>query len=255
MKRTFLPLILAVALVATAALYFWPKTERAQTQDPLVPAPAAEPAIQYPIEAVEPPAQPLPELAESDGAVSDALAELFGGDLEKFFNLRDIVQRVVATIDNLPREHVSLRLMPVKPLPGLFVTTGKGESLALSPENAARYRPYVRMVEAVPTAVLVAVYRRFYPLLQKQYENLGYPERYFNDRVVVVIDHLLAVPDVERPVLLTQPRVLYEFVDPKLEGLSAGQKVLVRMGRENVIKVKAKLREIREALVSRVPKG
>jgi hypothetical protein len=254
-KRTFLRLIPVVVLVATAALYFWPKAERPEPQQPLASAPAAEPAIRYPIEAVGPPAQPLPELTESDGAMRDALAELFGGDLEKFFNLQDIIRRIVATIDNLPRDNVSLRLMPVKPLPGLFVTTGTGESLALSPENVARYRPYVRLVEAVPAEALVAVYRRFYPLLQQQYENLGYPERYFNDRVVVVIDHLLAVPDVEKPVLLTQPRVLYEFVDPKLEGLSAGQKILVRMGRENVIKVKAKLRGIREALVSRVPKG
>jgi hypothetical protein len=113
----------------------------------------------------------------------------------------------------------------------------------------------VRLAEAVPTEALVATYTRFYPLFQQQDENLGYPDRYFNDRVVEVIDHLLAVPEVHRLVLLTQPRVLYEFADPELEGLSAGQKILVRMGRENTVKVKAKLQEIREALVSRVPKG
>jgi Protein of unknown function (DUF3014) len=180
---------------------------------------------------------------------------LFGKDLGKFFNLQDIIRRIVATIDNLPRDNVSLRLMPVKPLPGLLVTTGTGESLALSSRNGARYRPYVRLAEAVPAQALVAVYRRFYPLFQKQYENLGYPEKYFNDRVVEVIDHLLEAPDLHRPVLLSQPRVLYQFADPRLEGLSAGQKILLRMGRENAVKMKAKLREIREALVSKVASG
>jgi len=88
-----------------------------------------------------------------------------------------------------------------------------------------------------------------YPLLQQDYEQLGYPGRYFNDRVVQVIDHLLNTPEVQAPVLLIQPKVLYEFADPKLEELSAGQKILVRIGHENAVKVKAKLREIRSALV------
>lgn len=145
--------------------------------------------------------------------------------------------------------------MPVKPVPGLFVTTGTGENLAVSPRNDARYRPYVRLAEAVPTQPLVAVYRRFYPLFQEQYEKLGYPGKYFNDRLVEVIDHLLGAPDLRPPVLLHRPRVLYEFADPKLQRLSAGQKILLRMGRENALRVKAKLQEIRQALASKPAGG
>ena len=254
MKRTFFWLIPVVAVVGASVLYLSLNSEKPEPQAPQVPAPAP-PAIRYPIEPDGPPAEPLPVLTESDGAIRDALAALFGKDLEKFFNLQDIIHRIVATIDNLTRDNVSLGLMPLKPLPGLLVTTGTGESLVLSPQNAARYRPYVRLAEAVPTQALVAAYRRFYPLFQKQYENLGYPEKYFNDRVVEVIDHLLEAPDLHRPTLLSQPRVLYEFADPKLERLSAGQKILLRMGRENAVAIKAKLREIREALVSKVTSG
>jgi hypothetical protein len=82
---------------------------------------------------------------------------------------------------------------------------------------------------------------------------LGYPGTYFNDRVVEVIDHLIATPEIEGPLGLVQPKVLYEFADPKLEQLSAGQKILLRIGRANADKVKAKLREIRQALVSLPP--
>jgi hypothetical protein len=185
----------------------------------------------------------------------DALRGLFGKDFQKFFYLQDIIHRVVATIDNLPRDDVPLGLMPVKPVPGLFVTTGTGENLALSPRNDARYRPYVRLAEAVPTQPLVAVYRRFYPLFQEQYERLGYPGKYFNDRLVEVIDHLFETPDLQQPALLRQPRVLYEFADPKLQRLSAGQKILLRMGRENALRVKAKLQEIRQAVVAKPPGG
>jgi len=45
--------------------------------------------------------------------------------------------------------------------------------------------------------------------------------------------------------------VLYAYADPDLEARSAGQKIMMRMGADNEAKVKAKLRELRRALVNR----
>jgi hypothetical protein len=103
-------------------------------------------------------------------------------------------------------------------------------------------------MEQANTQSLVQSYARFYPLFQKAYEDLGYPNGYFNDRLVEVIDHLLAAPDVPAPVALAQPKVLYEFADPALEARSAGQKILMRIGPVGEARVKAKLREIRRAV-------
>ena len=80
--------------------------------------------------------------------------------------------------------------------------------------------------------------------------ELGYPKKQFNDRLVEVIDNLLETPDVEQPVNLVRPKVMYQFDEPELEELSAGQKLLVRMGPENAAVLKAKLREIRRELVA-----
>jgi len=44
--------------------------------------------------------------------------------------------------------------------------------------------------------------------------------------------------------------VLYEFADPKLESLSAGQKLLLRVGKANRDKLKSKLQELRQAVTS-----
>ena len=43
------------------------------------------------------------------------------------------------------------------------------------------------------------MYKQYYPLFQQAYVDLGYPEGYFNDRLVEVIDHLLATPGRDRP--------------------------------------------------------
>jgi hypothetical protein len=96
----------------------------------------------------------------------------------------------------------------------------------------------------------VALYRTLRPLFQQAYEDLGYPSRSFNTRLVNVIDHLLETPTVLDPIRLVQPRVVYQYADPQLEALSPGQKWLIRMGPANGLVVKAKLREIRAELLS-----
>lgn len=252
--------LFAVVLSVVVGLYLWraSETPAPQITQPTTASPPKEPAIRYPIEAAGPAQEadePLPALADSDKAMRDALAKLLGRNLPEFFNLQDIIHRVVATVDNLPLGHLPAQLLPVKSVPGWLVTTGKDGELSLSPKNAVRYQPYVQVAKSVPIAPLVAVYIRFYPLFQEQYEKLGYPDKYFNDRLVQVIDHLLATPEVKGPALLMQTTVLYQFADPDLEKLSAGQKILVRMGGENAALVKAKLTEIRSALVASPPKG
>jgi len=134
---------------------------------------------------------------------------------------------------------------------GAFQATA-GERTTIDPKNYDRYRPYVRIAEAADAKTLVAVYVRLYPLFQKAYEELGFPGQYFNDRVVVAIDDLLAAPDVRSPELV-QPKALYQFADPDLESRSAGQKTLIRMGPENAGRVKAKLRELRAELTRHAP--
>jgi hypothetical protein len=42
--------------------------------------------------------------------------------------------------------------------------------------------------------------------------------------------------------------VMFKFADPQLEGLAAAQKQLLRTGPDNMRRIKAKLREIKEAL-------
>ena len=259
--------VAAAAVLAVAGYMVWreyrPKPsialpgETASASAPLpvtdVPADAAS-AVRYPLEGV-------PEEAASsasapaprpDALARQAVEELIGRTAAlSFVQFDGFARRIVATVDNLPRERVQASLWPVNPTPGRFSTTDA---------NALRYSAFVDLVSSVDAQRLVAIYKRLYPQLQRAYEDLGYPGRYFNDRLVDVIDHLLATPAIgqapalslpqvrgsERPV---QPWTMYEFDDPALASRSAGQKILLRMGPAHAQRVKAKLAEIRALLV------
>ena len=249
-------LALAAALGIAALVYYQardlPPEPQPEPSPPVAAAPPApqasvEPTIRYPIEAEE---KPLPPLNASDDAMKEALAGLLGEpSLLELLHLDAFVRRVVATIDNLPRKKLAPRLMPVKPAAGPFLTAGNDGTLVLNPQNYARYSAYVRLLDAIDSRKLVALYTRYYPLFQQAYWDLGYPGAYFNDRLVEVIDDVLIAPEVEGPIKLVRPKIYYRYADPELEALPAGQKILVRIGPENAAKVKAKLREIRSELV------
>ncbi len=252
--------LFGAGLVAAIIYYAIPKAHR-------------EPDLQFPPAAVAPsaPAEPepqthfpvpqdaagkaLPALDESDAGLKQALDSVWSeASTLRFFNVRDLIRRIVVTIDNLPRRKVALRLMPVKQAAGQFETTGSGDGLAIAVDNSRRYAAYARFADAIDAGKLVAVYVHFYPLFQQAYQDLGYPDGYFNDRLMGAIDDMLAAPEAKASVKLVRPKVFYEFADPDLEARSAGQKILIRIGNDNAARIKRKLREIRADLIRRAPK-
>ena len=252
------PVVVAVGI--GAALWYGRSHRQAEQQASQPPAvtqpeattPATEPPVRNPLEETPPP-QPLPSLADSDPPVQESLSSVFGRALDPFLVPKNIVRHTVVTIDNLPRKKTSVQMWPVKPIGGELGATRAGEELTLSADNYARYEPVIKIVQNTDTAQLVAMYEQYYPLFQEAYVSLGYPDGYFNDRLVEVIDHLLATPDVTGPIKLTRPSVNFQFVDPELENLSSGQKLLIRMGNANAEVVKDKLRQLRQAIAKQAP--
>ena len=239
-------------------------------RDTFLPEPEAEPAIEQPLaaetEQESGPRYPLPSSTSSEGLQgelvelpplddSDAyflleIGNAFHPAFEALLVREAVIDRLVATIDNLPRAKIVNNIRPVTPLPDAFgADAGDGDTIVLGPSSYLRYDAIVAQIYYVDIDTAYDTYQRFYPLFQKAYERLGYPNAYFNDRLVEVIDHLNATPEPAAPIVLVRPNVLYEFADPDLEGLSSGQKLLLRMGPANAATMKRVLEKFRARLV------
>jgi len=251
----------AIVVIGLVGAVYYYKYHSAVPETPVVkeapkppveaPQAATEPAVRNPIPETSD-TKPLPPLKESDPDVRQALINVFGAKaVTQFLVPENVIRHIVVTVDNLPRKKVAIELRPIKPTPGATATAAQGDVTTLAQANFERYAPFIKVVQNTDTQTLAGVYFKLYPLFQQSYEDLGYPGQYFNDRLVEVIDDMLKAPDPQGPIELTQPKVFYEYADPKLEGLSAGQKLLVRMGPGNEAVMKAKLREFRKAIVNR----
>ena len=250
MKKV-IPLLLLTLLFAGAAWYSFMKPP-----DPVseLPPPQIAPVLPAPVKQTpslpetepETPPVPLPALNESDPEVTQALADIAGtGDLAQYLVMDQVISRLVASIDSLTSRQVPVHINPIRPAEGKFLT--EGESMVLSAHNYARYDGYVALLQSMDTDTLVKLYGRYSTLFQQAWEENGGTGS-FNDRLFEVIDNLLETPDVPGPVYLTKYEAVYLFEDPELEAMTAGQKVLVRMGSANASVVKDKLTELKTEL-------
>lgn len=232
---------------------------------PVVEEETAEPDFTSPIvdeePAIEAPA--LPPLAESDPVAVETLSSLVGSEpVRQYVVSEAVIPRLVATLDALSGKQVPAAIKAVEGPAGTFQATANDDPASVirnaagdpipqyvvDPVNYRRYTPYVEMLEAADTGALVASYRDHRPLFEEAFRQLGYPEGDFDQRLRALIDELLATPDVSGTVRLIKPEAYYLYADEELESLTAGQKILLRMGPDNAARVKARLVAIRDAL-------
>lgn len=262
------PWLAGATLVASGAAlwFFYPRSATAPTPGPAAPPPALAtapepaPGIRHPIEDVAvPPAEslePLPPLADSDAAALAALGALMAGaDPSTYLVPEFLVQRLVTTIDNLPKASLARNAYAARPIAGTLAVAEADGRRWLDAANYARYDTAVAVFEGADSRQLVAAYVRFYPLFQQAWAELGAGGQ-FNDRLVQVIDHLLAAPEIAGPIELVpaadgKPRLA--FADPRLESASVSHKAMLRIGPEHAARVKTKLRQLRELLAGQRP--
>jgi hypothetical protein len=251
-----IPVLLAVG-AAVALWLYWLQVRPPKTEPATLPAVVAEPQVVpgplHPVPEADLSTSegtelvPLPPLDQSDAYFKLELANALDEGIDEWLVASGVIEKIVATVDSLPREHVAEKIRPITKIDAPFGVDNQdeGDNFTISPGNYDRYDVLVDMAVAADVSAMADLYRRFYPLFQSAYQNLGYPDGYFNDRLVEVIDHLLATPEPGNALELVQPNVMYEYADPAFENLSSGQKMLLRIGDEHRAEVKDVLRQAR----------
>ncbi len=183
-----------------------------------------------------------------------ALDELLNGEsLYTLITREYFIQKFVVTIDNLTNEQLPSTHLPITAPNGRFLVSGTAKAPHASDANYSRYSIYVNLLGSLNPTTTIRIYTYFYPLFQTAYQQLGYKNSYFNDRLITVIDHLLETPNPTDHIQFKQPAILYTYANHDLEKLSAGQKILLRMGQKQRSEVLVILSTYRQLLTNLKP--
>jgi hypothetical protein len=244
--------VIAVVLIIVAALaaFFVIRPSRTPTAaNDAAPSERKEAAPDR--QALGPSVEPreLPPLDLSDALVR----ELVGGlssrpELAAWLATDGLIRNFVASVDAIANGAVPSaqlrRLAPTRP----FAVSARGANSVIDPRSYERYDGFAATVDALDADALARTYATLRPRLQEAYRELGYPEGNIDSAVERAIGRLLDTPLVDREIAVQRVAVFHQFVDPRIERLSAAQKQLLRMGPRNQQLIQEKLRAIGRAL-------
>lgn len=236
-------IVLAVLVAGLLIFYYW---------RPL-PFPGSGPqqtAVRSDGQAAQVPTEfgPVPALDASDEFVRALVRQLSSHPaLVSWLASDQLVRALTVTVDK-----VAIGSSPAKEMRAVgptspYLTTGSGETLRADPRGYARYDTFANVVDSIDTEGAARAYRRLRPLFQEAFDELGYTNLTFDDRLALALGRLLDTPVPEGDVMLRASSVTLQYADPELEALAPAQKHLLRMGPRNMRLVQHKLREFARA--------
>lgn len=217
------------------------------------PALEADPAVaaSEPPKEQAPGAEPLPVLDSSDDGVRAELGKLGGWQAQALSLLAkdQLLRRFVTFVNSLAAGKVDHKTGLFTPLKGRFAVSSN-MPLTETPESQARYNLYVELITALDPQQCAQLYRRYYPLLNAAYAELG-EKGSFHVLVLKALQQLEATPELSQaPVLTPNDKGLFVYAQPQLEALPPAQKQLLRSGWENVSRLKVWLLKLHTDLMT-----
>lgn len=198
---------------------------------------------------IAPEPAPLPTPEESDELLLEALAEAGVDQPAQVLAGERPLPDSAALVDALGRGRVLRPLLAVQ-VRGEFPVARRDDQLFMAEAGYRRYDAIARTLAAVDAEAAAEHFHTLRPLFERAYERLGLNPEDFDNAVVRALDQVLATPVIEEPIRL-QPSesVVYTYADPRLEGLTGLQKQLLRMGPENLRRIQAQARDLRQRLL------
>lgn len=197
------------------------------------------------------PVEPLPELTESDEFLEKkALTIANGMKIEPLILKKDMARQFVVFIDNLAQGELIRKASPLKSPDRKFTVSEITNKIFINPDSFHRYDIYANFIAGLNEREIMSTYRELAPLFKEAFEELGYSNMSFDERMVQAIKMVQTAPVIEDPIELTSVTVNYHFADPNLEALPNAHKFMIRMGPENTKKMKlavGKLQSLLEA--------
>jgi len=199
----------------------------------------------------------LPALDESDAWIKTKLPELtWRNELLTLIINDDMIRRFVVFTDNFSQGLLAYEHSPfVQPNAKFSVdeqtlSGTEGNVWQWDGATSKRFDLYVDLLRSVDSTTLVNCYIEAKPLIDEAYSELGYEE----DFTYTLQDAITRVLDMELPkssMALTRTSVMYKYQDPELESLADSDKLLLRIGKENLLIIKSVLLEINEKLAKK----
>ena len=160
----------------------------------------------------------------------------------------DMLRNTVVFVENFSKGYFISKFSPMTAPDKKFSTRRKGQNLIIDPRSYQRYDDYADYIYSVDSKAFVQYYLSLKPSIDDFYAEIARPNTTFDDALAEAIAMVMATPVIYKEIEVNSPSVMYLYNEPALENLNDAQKLLLRMGPQNLAKIKHKLRSIQAEL-------
>lgn len=186
----------------------------------------------------------LPTLQDSDQFVFDNL----NLSDKKLFASLDIIRNSVVFIDNFSKGELVSKFSPINKPTEPFSVKKLGQNITIGYQSYLRYDAFSDMISQIDVEHFMSLYTHLMPLIDQAYQDIGYPQGSFNNTLNKAINEVLDTPIIHYDIKLKADSVIYKFADDNLELLPDTQKLMLRMGPDNLQIIQNKLEQIQNEL-------
>lgn len=211
-------------------------------------APPPPPAGAAPVVQEAPVAATGPEV---DAPTQRSLLEAVSGNplVRGLLGAPELVRRWAVALENLANGVVPRKQVEAFAPAGSFAVVRRGGTASIDPQSYRRYDAVGDAVASVNVQALATAYAALRPALETAYRSLGYPDGSIDKATARALHRIELAPVRDGEVAVVEGTgATWEYADPALERLGEVDKQILRMGPRNGGILKAKAREISQAL-------
>ena len=205
-----------------------------------------EPIVSEPV--VAEPA--LPALNDSDAFVQEELAAMANGaPLINYLVSEELIRKFVVMVENMSRGEFPERNRPLlNPAEPMQITELGSEFFLMDTQSYQRFSALITALSNISTDTTIEVYRRFLPLFQQAFAELGLRNSDFTEVTLLAIDNVLNARTAAQPQQLIRPTLNYLYANPEIENYTDVEKLLMRLGPQNTENLQRRLEFIKRRL-------
>ena len=192
----------------------------------------------------------LPELDSSDAPIRESVTQV-APELAPWLNTGQLIRNYMIIANDFSQGLRSGKHMHFLKLDQALSAEQNDTGLVIAAKSYQRYDKLARAIDAIDAPAILAVYKKFRPLLLQVYGEFSYPAGHsLEDMFTKAAAEVLAAPVIDGPIALLRTSTHYKFADPQLEALSPVHKQMIRMGPENTRLIQGKVRLLVEEMAN-----
>ena len=112
-----------------------------------------------------------------------------------------------------------------------------------------RFDQYVEAVVSIDATRLRQLFHEYRFYLEQAYAALGYQQEELDNAIIKSLDQIISAPTIKTDIAIVKHEAVYRFLDEDLEALPDLHKQLLRIGPDNMEKIRSFAKNLRASLI------